>query len=1026
MVHTKKVERSTTSISNKGLKIINSLHFKKKLILTLPTHLARKNMHEILTNSIETINNVERSLINNNYENFVIKHITDINATLAGASDSYNYIVAGPSSWNQYYKYYQSIFRLSEYELSALKRINYDLFYFVNNETTKTELINKHKSTYLRLKALIDKFKELKSIRQKIREATERNNAEEIAKINAEKTKFELDNEDNIFIKIEKDIKASMPNSGGIVFYITDIDKNITPKSQHVFHPIKKFEISLVIYKKVNDEIQKKYTSIIKKDKNFFSDVKIAKKTKAPARAKKVQSQPKPTPKKVQSQPKPTPKKVVKSLPPPPPKTQPTRSQPSRKAKQGGSVVRVGQDHNMLFKKTIFSFNVCYDQKHNPQRLNGLISNLSDPLHYLNEDGLYILYEQQIKNLYIYAGEYNTSSIREKIYKKISFDSKSNEQKQTILSRIVWKYYGTFFDSIYYNEKVFKSLLDKFLKTTSIGKTISDLEFEIIEKFRPYINSCIININKELQEITEFNNDIGVFVVGGDSIRRYKNNITQTNDIDSKIHVPRKYQTPDNIHKITGIILKNLFNLCSYFIVFKETIFKNQKNTHEYFYGNINYVLDFTLYNTDPSKDLSNFKFRQIYKDTFPVDLFSLDYKCEGLLNISGDGVNMNIPFDFEIAFIDIVVEMLNDDLSYYKTNAVLSNGLPVSSLEFLIQDLTKTYNSIKSSSLRFLSGKIAKDHVRYDELIYLKSLEPNVRPYNYIKDGSSSIPIIVDNESLPKEKYNKLKEDRQQLDYIIIFPTVHDKDKDTELIDNYNDLIEKFQLYYDSVEIKKSKVLIPYELNSMIKQIEELKQPAKSKPKTKKGGFRTTPKTDYVNQLSSLSFRTYNKPLKVEEEFEEEVEGEEEVKQKSKKDDVEYDKSLKCLVTNNNLIRSYALNVDMNEYDDLFIDFEMELLKNAEYIITDDDIVENDNENTEIISIYKQKFYEKIQKFLDDNGVKAPDFNLNKDFYEIDWVEGDDDDTYSIDIEQLKEYIDSYGGCSFYYEMNRLKKKRS
>ena len=68
MVHTKKVERSTTSISNKGLKIINSLHFKKKLILTLPTHLARKNMHEILTNSIETINNVERSLINNYYE----------------------------------------------------------------------------------------------------------------------------------------------------------------------------------------------------------------------------------------------------------------------------------------------------------------------------------------------------------------------------------------------------------------------------------------------------------------------------------------------------------------------------------------------------------------------------------------------------------------------------------------------------------------------------------------------------------------------------------------------------------------------------------------------------------------------------------------------------------------------------------------------------------------------------------------------------------------------------------------------
>jgi hypothetical protein len=121
--------------------------------------------------------------------------------------------------------------------------------------------------------------------------------------------------------------------------------------------------------------------------------------------------------------------------------------------------------------------------------------------------------------------------------------------------------------------------------------------------------------------------------------------------------------------------------------------------------------------------------------------------------------------------------------------------------------------------------------------------------------------------------------------------------------------------------------------------------------------------------------------------------------------------KLLKCLVLNNNLINSYALYMDINEYDDLFITPEIEILKNAEYIITENDIVQNKDVNQKHIQKYKQDFYKNIYDFFKDNGVTSvPPFNPNKDFYEITW-------TNQININVLQKYIDSYGGCSLYYE---------
>ena len=891
--------------------------------------------------------------------------------------------------------------------MSALKRLNYDLFYFVNDEN-KSKSIDIYSQIYDKLFVYISNLKKYKEIRSKLKDTLR----SEDEKRELEEEKKALEDSDNIFIDIETKLKESFKDKiGGISFYITDRDKNITPLSKHVFRPIKRYEISLVIYKK-DTSVNERNMSIISKEKGLFKKRRlnvIAKPSQKPAKVPKQSASQKPAkPAKPAKPDKPV--KVPKSLP--------TRTQPTRSAKRGGSLVRVGQDPNILFKKNIFSFNICHDPKFNPQSINHMLINPNsklNPLHYLTEEGLYILYQQHVKNIYIYEGEYNTSSIRERIFNKISLLPKTDIEKKNKLSMIAWSYYTCFYKSIYYNEKVFIKLLDNFLKLTEIGEHVNNLEIEIIEKFRPYINGCIININNQLQAIPEFNNDIGIFVVGGDSIRRYKNDITQTKDIDTKIHVPLQYQTDENIKKILLVLLENMFNLCAYFIIFKQHIFEEQIKKYQFRYGLIQYNLEFILYNTDPVKDFSNFKFRQTYKDKFPVDLFSLDYKCEAVLTITESGNVIKLPFDYEISFLDIVIEMLADNQSYYKKKAALSNNLPVSTLDFLIEDLTKTYNSIKSSSSRFLSGKIFKDHIRYDELIKLKSLPENIKPFIIIKESDSIIPKIIDNHTLSQSDYEVLKRQREILDNILIVPTETDK-SNIKLFKDYKELVDFFETYYDFTDVKYSKVLMSYKINEMK---EELIQPkAKSRAKTTKGGLGI-----FDHKSDNSGYIGFDKGNKGRLQFVMPKIQELSISEKKKTDLTKYDEGLlnnellKSLVICNNLSRSYALYIDLTEYDDLYINCEAEILANAEFIITNDDIIENENINQESIRKYKHNFYNKVNEFLKLSGIKTlPKFNPNQDLYEINWNGNKDNNRY-INILRNK-IIDKYGGSSFYYEL--------
>jgi hypothetical protein len=146
-------------------------------------------------------------------------------------------------------------------------------------------------------------------------------------------------------------------------------------------------------------------------------------------------------------------------------------------------------------------------------------------------------------------------------------------------------YNNTFKDYNISNEYINNEL--NILALTSnpkIKSFIDETEATIIEKLRPYINKCIFDINEEIKTLhfkgffnkTDILEDkigrdySGIFVIGGDAIRRYDNNGSITKDIDSKIYIPEEIDIKTNIENyklINKCIYNNLFKLVSYLIL---------------------------------------------------------------------------------------------------------------------------------------------------------------------------------------------------------------------------------------------------------------------------------------------------------------------------------------------------------------------------------------------------------------------------------------------------------------------------
>ena len=353
--------------------------------------------------------------------------------------------------------------------------------------------------------------------------------------------------------------------------------------------------------------------------------------------------------------------------------------------------------------------------------------------HYLNIYGLYLFHLFAKYKYFIRRDSYNVFKIREHIYNKFIL---IDEYKTGALFTIL-ELYNNIFSSIIINEYLYNEL-NKLALTSNprIEEFINNTEANIIECLRPYINKTVLNINNDIKTLKFKNNynseslgkDIsGIFIVGGDAIRRYDFNGSITKDIDSKIYIPAEFDIYENIENyniINKCIYSNLFKLASYLICKRDIIFSNLQDRLKYIfsptdYNNYECKVSFKL--KADNDDFLNFRFRQLPKGKFPVDLYSLDYRCiiEFEYLLPGSSIK-NYIYNYDIPFIDIVLESSQDN--NYQQYAVLSEStqLPISSLDFLIQDLIKTYNNDIPSLLRFLSGKSNKDYDRFKLLIAL------------------------------------------------------------------------------------------------------------------------------------------------------------------------------------------------------------------------------------------------------------------------------------------------------------------
>lgn len=273
--------------------------------------------------------------------------------------------------------------------------------------------------------------------------------------------------------------------------------------------------------------------------------------------------------------------------------------------------------------------------------------------------------------------------------------------------QIFESYFNIFGGSKYINIFLVDHFLQKIIKTSKTN-VFEDVETNVINYIRPFINACIRHLNKRLSTLHP---DAFIVLVGGDAMRRYDINISTTSDFDTKVYVPQQFLR----QKRKMAILQNLLvDELSKFVVMLN-IFKNEILPSGSKVVNLPELsIEYTI-NT-PEKQ---FRLRFIEKSkSLPVNLYSIDYRTK--IKIVYQRLTIELPFD--IPLLDLVT-VSNDNYPREKVvNSLLSQVVPVASLDFLLGDLTNTYNNVELASARYWNNKSSKDMFRFRILSDIKS----------------------------------------------------------------------------------------------------------------------------------------------------------------------------------------------------------------------------------------------------------------------------------------------------------------
>lgn len=371
--------------------------------------------------------------------------------------------------------------------------------------------------------------------------------------------------------------------------------------------------------------------------------------------------------------------------------------------------------------------------------------------NYLNPNGLF-MFSQFLKSPRTDKG-INVDILRDNFMKKVIGKEKSMSM---LLYQTAEKYENVFGISYKYHQHFLDFLYMKAVYQLHEEEHHYDVEkyytYNVMEILRPMINSCIVMYSNVLKETFE---KTFLLVVGGDAMRRYKDDITMTSDIDTKLYYDREMKPTQkrSLINLTLAFMSLFVTIMNYtYKINVDDIYKlhskNNNNAYKIFLPKLQQFTENEAIEHMINKNqihIYHFRLRYIEESCeFPVDLFSIDLNIPVIVKIENKEEfrsHITIPvFDMVLQKNDGSVSMKESIHDYTNTT------VPVASLDFLKKDLDNTYSNVRKSRLRFNNDKVVKDKKRLDELYQLNQ-----------DDYSPNLDRLFDDKDLVVDRKNDI-----------------------------------------------------------------------------------------------------------------------------------------------------------------------------------------------------------------------------------------------------------------------------
>ena len=276
-----------------------------------------------------------------------------------------------------------------------------------------------------------------------------------------------------------------------------------------------------------------------------------------------------------------------------------------------------------------------------------------------------------------------------------------------------------------YDQDVYQSLVIKYcrVKEKDVSDALDTIETYLVERFRPYINSCIRCMNRYLRSYG--GQQSYAFIAGGDAFERYIPTGT-SKDIDIKV----VYEQGD-YKKVYRIVV----DVCADLIDKLEIEINKTKQETITFTDRVHFQTNNIIC-----------RLRHLDDTKFPVNLLSVDIRC--YIDIQ------DLRYKHNLALLDVVFVENGKHESIHKKEMTIAfeNELLIASPKFLTLDLFTMYSTADKMILRWNNHKTEKDKKRYNNIL---KITETFEPYTFIHNSRNRANIKRLNVFIPETLYN-------------------------------------------------------------------------------------------------------------------------------------------------------------------------------------------------------------------------------------------------------------------------------